>query len=70
MVHVPTVEALIGSVVTVLTNTVGRVELLSWLKPLVSHLPAGEVRQYMYSLVDNGSQTNILQEKGSCDWFD
>lgn len=41
--HVPTVEALMAPVVAVMGNTVGRIELLSWLKPLMSHLPAGEV---------------------------
>lgn len=42
--HVPTAEALIAPVVVAMTNMVGRVELLTWLKPVVPHIPGGEVR--------------------------
>ncbi|CAM9903323.1 unnamed protein product [Scytosiphon promiscuus] len=40
--HVPTAEALMGPVVVAMTNTVGRIELLTWLKSFVAQIPAGE----------------------------
>lgn len=41
--HVPTAEALMGPVVVAMTNTVGRIELLTWLKSFVAQISAGEV---------------------------
>ncbi|CAM9795466.1 unnamed protein product [Ectocarpus sp. 6 AP-2014] len=40
--HVPTAEALIGPVVVAMTNTVGRIELLTWLKSFLAQIPSGE----------------------------
>lgn len=42
--HVPTVEALLAPVVVAMGNTVGRIELLAWLKAAIPRIPAGEVR--------------------------
>ena len=42
--HIPTAEALLGPVVVAMTNTVGRTELLTWLKSFLPQIPAGEVR--------------------------
>lgn len=42
--HVPTVEALLAPVVVAMGNTVGRIELLTWLKAAIPRIPAGEVR--------------------------
>lgn len=42
--HVPTAEALMGPVVVAMGNTVGRIELLTWLKSFLAEIPAGEVR--------------------------
>ncbi len=42
--HVPTAEALLGPVVVAMANTVGRTELLTWLKSFLAQIPAGEVR--------------------------
>lgn len=33
-----------GPVVVAMTNTVGRVELLTWLKTFLAQIPGGEVR--------------------------
>lgn len=44
VLHIPIVEALMGPVVVAMDNMVGRIELLSWLKSIVPHIPAGEVR--------------------------
>ncbi|CAM9466508.1 unnamed protein product, partial [Hapterophycus canaliculatus] len=40
--HIPTAEALMGPVVVAMTNTVGRIELLTWLKSFVARIPGGE----------------------------
>lgn len=42
--HVPTVEALLGPVVIAMGNTVGRIELLAWLKAAIPRISSGEVR--------------------------
>lgn len=44
VLHIPIIEALMGPVVVAMDNMVGRIELLSWLKSIVPHIPAGEVR--------------------------
>lgn len=33
-----------GPAVVAMTNTVGRIELLTWLKSFLAQIPAGEVR--------------------------
>lgn len=33
-----------GPVVVAMSNTVGRIELLSWLKTFLGQIPSGEVR--------------------------
>lgn len=42
--HVPAVEALMAPVVVAMANIVGRIELLTWIKVVLPHIPAGEVR--------------------------
>lgn len=38
-----------GSVVVAMTNTVGRTELLTWLKTFLAHISAGEVRPIQHA---------------------